>query len=155
MIWLAVLFAYFLVFLLLNRTRYVATGVVAVSLGFVITMNLLNPDAFIVRQNITRYEAGETLDAAYLGTLSADAVPSLIPLLYEYDGAFLAEISPWLHFQLNQLDRRAEKAGWPSYHASLTHAGRLLDANRDLLESFEAPVSRYQYDSYSYGETSP
>ena len=156
MIWLAVLFAYFLIFLLANRTRYVATGVVITSLGFVVTMNLLNPDSFIVRQNIARYEAGETLDAAYLGTLSADAIPALMPLLYQYDGKFLPEVAPWLHFQLNELDRRALNAGWPSYHTSLARAYHLLDANRPLLETFEAPSSRYAYDAVygSYGETS-
>jgi len=151
MIWLAVLFAYFLIFLLLNRTRYVATGVIIASLGFAITMNLLNPDAFIVRQNIARYEAGERLDAAYLGTLSADAVPSLIPLLYEYNGRFLGDVAPWLHFHLNELDHRAENAGWPAYHASLARAERLLNANRTLLETFEAPASRHD-SRYLYDE---
>lgn len=145
MIWLAVLFAYFLIFLLLNRTRYMATGVVAVSLGFMVTMNLLNPDAFIVRQNIARYEAGEELDVTYLGTLSADAVPELIPLLHKYDGAFLGEVAPWLHFHLNQIDSRAHRAGWPSYHASFARAQRALEPNRSRLETFDAPVSRHVY----------
>jgi hypothetical protein len=152
MIWLAVLFAYFLIFLLLNKTRYMATGVVAVSLGFIITMNLLNPDAFIVRQNIARYEAGEELDVTYLGTLSADAVPELVPLLYEYDGAFIGEVAPWLHFHLNQIDARAERAGWPSYHVSYARAQRVLEPNRSLLESFEAPTSRHDY-RYLYPES--
>jgi hypothetical protein len=125
--------------------------VVVASLGFAITMNLLNPDAFIVRQNIARYEGGEALDAAYLGTLSADAVPSLMPLLYQYDGAFLAEVAPWLHFQLNELDRRTQNARWPSYHTSLARAYHLLDANRSLLETFDAPLSRNDA-SYLYNE---
>ena len=46
-------------------------------MGFVANLNAINPDAFIVRQNIARYWAGGDLDAAYLTSLSADAVPAL------------------------------------------------------------------------------
>ena len=35
----------------------------------------INPDAWIARQNIERYEATGKLDVDYLPTLSADAVP--------------------------------------------------------------------------------
>ena len=49
-------------------------------------MNLINPDAFIVRQNLVRYEAGGELDAHYLGRLSADAVPGLVGALDDVAG---------------------------------------------------------------------
>lgn len=41
---------------------------------------LANPDAWIARHNIDRYEATGKVDLPYLGTLSADAVPELLRL---------------------------------------------------------------------------
>ncbi|MCB0037280.1 MAG: DUF4173 domain-containing protein [Anaerolineales bacterium] len=55
-----------------------AIGVLVAAFGFVVALNLINPDAFIVRQNLIRYERLGYLDVEYLGTLSADAVPELI-----------------------------------------------------------------------------
>jgi len=40
-------------------------------------LSLLNVDAFIVRQNVTRAVQGEELDVAYLASLSTDATPAL------------------------------------------------------------------------------
>jgi hypothetical protein len=51
------------------------------ALGYLTTLNVLNPDAFIARQNLSRYEAAGKIDAAYLTTLSADAVPVLVEVL--------------------------------------------------------------------------
>ena len=47
------------------------------SLGFVISLGLLNVDGFIVRQNVDRAVRGESLDVPYLVSLSTDSVPPL------------------------------------------------------------------------------
>ena len=47
----------------------------------VLAVNAMNPDALIARPNIERARHGEELDASYLTTLSADAVPVLIEAL--------------------------------------------------------------------------
>jgi hypothetical protein len=145
MVWLAVLFAFLLILLIIRKPRYVATGALLAAIGFVVTMNIMNPDAFIVRQNLARYEAGEELDVGYLGSLSEDAVPHLIPLLYDYGPEIGAEIGPWLHYHLDQLDGRQEEAGWPSYHVSINRAYRTLAANRGLIEQFELPENPWYY----------
>lgn len=44
-------------------------------------MNLLNPDAFIARQNIERFTATGKLDVYYLSHLSDDAVPYTTKML--------------------------------------------------------------------------
>ena len=54
-----------------------AIGFILAAMGFLVTLNLINPDAFIARQNLARYLATNDLDAAYLTTLSDDAVPQL------------------------------------------------------------------------------
>jgi hypothetical protein len=142
MVWLALLFAAFLVMLLLRRTRLFATAALIAAIGFVGTLDVLNPDVFIVRQNIQRYHDGEELDAAYLGTLSEDAVPDLIPLLHDYGDGTRAEIGPWLRYHLDQLDERHAQAAWPAYHWSIEQAYRALDAERGVIEQFESYYSR-------------
>jgi len=47
----------------------------------VLAVNAVNPDAVIARTNIERARHGEELDAYYLTTLSADAVPVLVEAL--------------------------------------------------------------------------
>jgi hypothetical protein len=137
MVWLAVLLAYFLIFLVLNRPHLFATGALLTALGFTITMNIMNPDAFIVRQNVARYQNGEALDVDYLGTLSADAVPLMIPLLYQHGPEIGAQVGPYLHYMLDDLDARQARAGWPSAHVAINRAYRMLNHNRDLIEQFE------------------
>jgi hypothetical protein len=147
MIWLAILLAYFLIFLALNRSRLFATGALVMTLGVVATLDLLNPDAFIVRQNIARYERGEELDVAYLGSLSADAIPYLVPLMADSDPEVGAEVGSWLHLHLNSLDRRQREASWASYHVAINRAYHELTTNRSLIESFDFPdtygIARY------------
>jgi hypothetical protein len=77
MIWLSLFLVWFLVGLW-RRPDSLALGAVIIGLGFVASLNLINPDAFIVRQNIARYLTGGDLDIHYLESLSADAVPALV-----------------------------------------------------------------------------
>ena len=107
MIWLAVLFAFFLAMLISRKTHTFATGVLIVSLGFIITLDLLNPDVFIVRQNVARYHRGEELDVRYLGGLSEDAVPHLIPFLSSPDAA-VRGVAAWAAGLLRAAEARRD-----------------------------------------------
>ncbi|MCP4362869.1 MAG: DUF4173 domain-containing protein, partial [Chloroflexi bacterium] len=75
--WLGLLLLWFLA-TLWQRPDQFAIGVLLVAIGFLMTLNLLNPDQFIARQNLQRYTQTADLDAVYLTTLSDDAVPQLI-----------------------------------------------------------------------------
>ena len=44
----------------------------------IVVLHLLNPDALIARTNMARARSGHTLDARYIGHLSADAVPEIM-----------------------------------------------------------------------------
>ena len=55
MVWLGLLLVWFAVTLWLRPDRF-AIGLLVAALGFVITLDLLNPEAFIVRQNFARYQ---------------------------------------------------------------------------------------------------
>jgi hypothetical protein len=143
--WLAILLAVVFALLLTSRIRWFATAALIAAIGFTLTLDVLNPDAFIVRENIARYVAGEELDVAYLGSLSEDAAPLLIPLLTRYGPAVRDQAGPLLRAHLDQLDRRAERAGWPSAHLSTNLAHRALNASRSQIEQFE-PAYMYWWD---------
>ncbi len=95
----------------LPRTVVVLTGTLA--MVFV----LAQPDALIARVNIARAEAGADLDLAYLGGLSADAVPVIIDELPS--GTALDVI--WSGGRLPTGDVPPDAVGcWPGPNASGT-----------------------------------
>lgn len=79
-IWLGIVLVWF-VYTLWRRPERLAIGVLLAALGFLVTLNLINPDAFIARQNLARYAVIGNLDAVYLASLSDDALPQLIQAL--------------------------------------------------------------------------
>lgn len=88
MIWLGLLLVTVVVLEALRRERSIGLTMVLALLGFVVSLGILNVDAFIVRQNVQREIQGsgdETftqgrpdLDAQYFLDLSDDAVPALV-----------------------------------------------------------------------------
>jgi len=77
LIWIGILLVVVSVLEILRLERAFATAALLAAIGFVITLSLLNVDAFIVRQNVDRAMHGETLDTAYLASLSTDSVPAV------------------------------------------------------------------------------
>jgi hypothetical protein len=151
-IWLAVLLIWFALTLWRWPDRF-AIGMFVVAAGYLATLNLLNPDAFIVRQNLARYRASGDLDAAYLVRLSADAVPGLYRTLAEVQGdgqpVFSLSCDPYWADENEEecmttlsgilfedlLDRYSdmqEDAGWrrwQSFHLSRQRAYQLMSLN--------------------------
>ncbi len=79
MIWLGVLLVWFAIALWIQPKR-LAIGALAAGIGFIITLNLINPDVFIVRRNVERLDTHNFIDLNYLSTLSYDATAELIKL---------------------------------------------------------------------------
>jgi hypothetical protein len=145
MIWLGLLLVTVVVLEILRRERLIALSMVLASLGFVVSLNLLNVDAFIVNQNIQRElrgaadqtfaQARADLDAQYFLDLSDDAVPSLVnafrsnPMpvsVKEKIGASLACIR-----YKRELDTR--EYPWQSFHLSRFNANLALEnVNKEL-----------------------
>lgn len=84
MVWMAIALVWYVITLWKRPDRF-AIGALLCLFGFVITLNLLNPDALIVRKNLERYQTIGHLDLGYLTQLSADAVPELISLAAEIE----------------------------------------------------------------------
>ncbi len=140
LVWLALLLAWTLLTLWLpggapHTTHRFATGAFFAALGFLLSLNLLNPDALIARHNLGHYlaggqfqpEAGATelraargIDGAYLTMLGDDAVPVLVEAVALVQGQErepicsalrwrqmrYAEGDPWFAFNLGRLRAR-------------------------------------------------
>lgn len=92
MIWLALLLLATIVLEIIQRQRAFALMAVIAAVGLGISLNLLNVDGFIVRQNVALSESGVKLeqseersnasryplDMQYLTNLSTDAVPEMV-----------------------------------------------------------------------------
>ncbi len=142
MIWVGVLLLLTAALEAAGRMRHFALVAVLAGLGFGASLNLLNVDSFIVRQNVQRVVQGTELDRAYLVSLSDDAVPALYaafdaPALTQHVrdqlGAALA-----CRATIQQKDDKGPP--WPSFNWSTHRALRLSMAHQDQLVAY--PVRR-------------
>ena len=138
MLWLGLLLVATVVLESLGTMRRFGLAFVLVALGFGVTLNTLNVDAFIVRQNVARAARGEELDIAYLVSLSDDAVPALSAQFDAYP-----EISP-LRDQVGAVmacrsaihSAQDRSQPWPSYHASHARAANLFAEHQAALAAY-------------------
>jgi Domain of unknown function (DUF4173) len=113
--WLASILLLFVVALLRDRPRLFSLGLPAAAAAYLLALNLLNPDAMIVRENVARYQATGDLDSYYLSTLSPDAAPAIaaaLPLL----GAVGEPLRAYLIEQQRELELAAASDGWPGWN---------------------------------------
>lgn len=125
-IFLAVIFA-LLAFKLWREKQdsFFAFAALLVMIAFLLGMNVLNPDSFIIRQNIARFDKTGTIDAEYLAwQRSADAVPALLDVS---DRLSQAAQEP-LRGSLEAIKQHLEKASthWESFNLSRAGALTLL-----------------------------
>jgi hypothetical protein len=78
MAWLGIVFLWFAATVLRGQRHPFALGAMVAGFLTIATLQLLNPDAVIIRANITRAKAGHNFDADYAASLSEDALPALI-----------------------------------------------------------------------------
>ncbi len=152
--WLAVLFGVFVLALFRVRKNVFSLGTLLVIIGYLVTLNLLNVDAYIAERNIARYREGRDLDIAFLHILSADAVPAILPLYRssENDPDIRSWSGQWLARQLRILDhQRATTAATVfSRHLGRDTAWAQLDAARSELPALDP---EQYYPAYSIFES--
>lgn len=155
-IWLGLLLAAAVALEFLRRERFFALAALLACAGFAASLAVVNVDGFIVRQNVARAAASEGLDAAYLASLSTDAVPALVeafrdPALptrtREAVGAALAcrradDIS-----RLDEDWRSFTLSGWRAEQALESLAGS-LDGYEVLEEDWSRQVETPAGESY-------
>lgn len=132
--WMGILLVAFLILLLREYLRYLPHLVILCATGFGVTLNLLNVDGFIVRQNIARFEFSGSIDLDYLFSLSEDAVPDLVRFAAvapdDVKDRLLAELACW-NLQIAEF---MENHSWPSTHPSRSFA---FERMKELEENFE------------------
>ena len=107
-----------------KREQFFAFGTLISIAGFLIVVNLVNPDAFIARSNIERYGRTGKIDVSYMRELSADAEPWKIELYNKLEGED-KEILLKL-FQDQKIKLEKSSYDWQSANFSRVRALKLL-----------------------------
>ena len=124
MVWISAVLVWFvLTVLLLDRRRYFVFGALATGFAAVALLNAVNPDALIVRANVSRMQAGERFDAPYLASLSADAVPPLLSSLPTMNDEDREAVTTELRYRWPS----PETPDWRTYNLSRARAGSLVE----------------------------
>lgn len=130
MVWLGLLLFWFVGTRWLRPQRF-AVGVLIAALGFVATLNLINPDVLIVRENMARYqqgilsaaERGDTIDVGYFAQLSEDAVPALLTALPQLNAEDQNVLDNILLQKQEVLTTDSHRwRSWPSFNLARTRA---------------------------------
>jgi hypothetical protein len=129
----------------LRKQRAFALAGFLTAVGFVVSLNLINVDGLIVKQNFklainsgiqgNKEETENTnqeLDTFYLNSLSTDSTPALIRAhqnqqLSESERDQLAAV---LACQIVEISDRRTKQTWQSYHLADERAWQLLTTHR-------------------------
>jgi len=145
-LWIGALFLGILVLEIAQKHRFFTLASLAAVAGFLLTMNLLNIDGLITRQNIRRLaEEDAALDTHYLNTLSNDAIPALIdaygsPYLNNQERDELAAVLACRAYELGEADRK-----WASFTLPTSRARGILEANAAIWEDMKVK----EVDSWS------
>jgi hypothetical protein len=123
-VWLALLFLWQLVTLWFKPERF-AIGAFVVALGFLGTLDIMNPDDDVARFNIER-AAVRPLYFPYLSGLSEDAVPALAAGLSTVPEAQRDELRASLQQRLHDMEADRSLKGWPAFHFARQKAFDLL-----------------------------
>lgn len=134
-VWLALVFIWFAATALRGRREQFASGALIAGLLIIAALHVINPDALIVRVNMSHARAGRIFDAHYAASLSADAAPALLESL----------------LVLNESDRRiiaasilgdsssGENTDWRNWNWSRAERRRVVRGNADALRVMAAP----------------
>lgn len=125
--WLALVFVWFTLTVLRGARERFACGALVTAFLMIGLLHLINPDALIVRTNMSLAQTGRGFDAYYASSLSADAVPALVealPAASHYDQCVITA----------SLLRRYDELGssdWRSWNLARTRARATIE-NRIL-----------------------
>ena len=143
LIWLGILLVAVVVLEIFQRERYFAFVAVLVSLGFAVTLTLVNVDAATVKHNVFRAWHGKNLNTQHLASLSTDAVPALaeeflsssLPTVTREGVGAILSCYKYLDYQPD-----VSQHDWRSFNLSRWQAQKALEAVRPHLEGY---VIRY------------
>lgn len=137
--WLALVFVWFVLTVLRGERERFMCGALVAAFMVVGVLHVINPDALIVRVNVGQMRAGRSFDAAYVSSLSADAVPALVealPAMNHYEQC-IATTS-----LLGRADELA-RGDWRTWNLSRARALRAIEGNTTGLREVACPQTPY------------
>jgi hypothetical protein len=104
---------------------------------FVVSMNILNPDAFIARQNVKQFMALDKIDAYYVSDLSDDAIPEAIKILDIPSSNTEAKkvFGHSMYLKLQSFRDKESDSSWQSFNVSHFKAKKILESRARELEA--------------------
>ncbi|HEB12141.1 MAG TPA: DUF4173 domain-containing protein [Actinobacteria bacterium] len=140
-VWLAVIFVLLLIKVLSNiRENRLALSAFISMLLFLGVFNVMNPEAFIARQNIERFNRTGKLDVIYLSELSDDAGGELVEVLnlntkksLFNKGAFAAR----LYKRRQRLLKNERKGHWQSFNLARADTLKTLNERASYLKRYK------------------
>jgi hypothetical protein len=78
LVWVGLLLIAVVIIEIFRRERYFTFAFLLASLGFAISLSVMNVDAAIAKHNIWRATQGEHFNVHYLASLTTDAVPAVV-----------------------------------------------------------------------------
>jgi hypothetical protein len=148
MIWLALLLIVVVILEMTRRERMAGLAMVIASLGFAVSLSLLNVDAFIVKQNVERELRGvadETLsngrvdlDTQYFLDLSDDAVPALADTFQNMGlpVAVREKVGAALFCKRREREQDERKVPWQSFHVARFTADKIFTDLKEELSAY-------------------
>ena len=143
LLWAGVALAWLAATVLRGRADRFAFGALVAAVAVLGMLNVINLDAVVVRTNVARAQEGAELDAGYLASLSADAVPSLAAVLpnlpTEAACVVLEALSPdeasgerrdWRSWNVGRARARGEAAGLAAARVARCGVGERYPENR-------------------------
>ncbi|MEP6744635.1 MAG: DUF4173 domain-containing protein, partial [Gemmatimonadota bacterium] len=138
MVWVGVALGWFGWTILRGRRARFGIGLLVASAGWIAALNVLNPEAVVVRVNLARALAGSEFDIPYHAYLSADAVPALVDAAEQLPAAACGPLVAKLHEVWTK--RSGEGLDWRTWSLPTARARRLLDHSIESLQRDHCPA---------------
>ncbi|HUS16235.1 MAG TPA: DUF4173 domain-containing protein [Chloroflexia bacterium] len=116
--WLALTFTWLAYTLWGSGRRFAIGGFVAL-LGFLISINLMNPDSDVARYNLARHDE---LSTRYIDLLSDDGVPALVAGFDATSGEEQRVLRDNLTWRLRNMEADPSWQSWPAFHFARSQA---------------------------------
>jgi hypothetical protein len=127
---IAVLFVLFVLlavkFIEAKSEQFYTFGILLTVVIFLVAINVVNPDAYIVSANIKQYNKTGKIDINYVGNLSADATSQKLELYKQLKGEDKKLLLDHLQYQKTYLEN--DVRNWQSANLSRYRALRLINS---------------------------
>jgi|GEM_PF-1349185 len=131
-IFLAVIFFVLIIKLILEKkNNFFALGTLLAIIAFLVVFNFLNPDQFIVHQNIQRFNETGKIDSVYMTYMSADGIVGTLGIYDRLDEESKKMLISAMVGKKFELEKQTKK--WQSYNYSRERALRSIS---DFLSKF-------------------